>query len=101
VGYWPRQALSPMASTPTPEETARAILRILVHRLRLRRGQGTLLGTLKQQTRAEGIDPRDFPAGFQHAVDHRWLIYDAASSWVGLTEAGIAAAGDNRGGGTG
>lgn len=80
-----------MTTTPTSEETARAIARTLVQRLRLRTGQGTLLGTLNQQARAEGINSHDFAAGFQHAVNHGWLAYDVSNSWVGLMEAGIAA----------
>lgn len=81
-----------MAAAPTPEETARAILRALVRSIRLRAGQGALVEPLNRQARVEGVDPRDFPAGLSHAVDRGWLVYDRNRAWVGLTEAGFEAA---------
>jgi hypothetical protein len=49
-----------------------------------------LIEPLNRRVRAEGVDPFDLPAGLTYAVDRGWLVYDARSGWVGLTDAGFA-----------
>jgi len=78
-----------MSTTPTPERTARVILRVLVHGLRLRAGQGVLVDLLRQRLHGEGVEWHDVPQGLRHAASQGWLLYDERNAWVRLMEAGF------------
>jgi hypothetical protein len=80
-----------MATAPSPDDTARAILRALISRLKLRGGQGALLGAVIQNAQAEGVDRRDFEAGLQRAIARGWILYDPDKQWLGLTGDGQSA----------
>jgi hypothetical protein len=75
-----------------PEDTAQAIVRTLVKRLKLRGGQGALLETVIQNVRSEGIDDREFEMGLREAATKGWIIHDRSNHSVRLTDAGYAAA---------
>jgi len=72
----------------TPEQTARAVLQALVHRVRVRAGQGALIELLKNRAEAEGVDWFDLSAGLKYAAGRAWLVYDERNGWVRLTDAG-------------
>jgi hypothetical protein len=76
---------------PTPHDTAIAILRTLVKRLKLRPGQSALLKAVLQNAEAEGVDRQDFEAGLNHAASNAWIVHDFSSQTVRLTQAGFAA----------
>jgi len=82
----------PEMTTSSPDDTARAIVRTLVKRLKLRPGQGALLGAVIQNAQSEGVDRQDLEAGLEHANSRGWILYDPNRHWVGLTDAGAAAA---------
>jgi hypothetical protein len=79
-------------ATSSPDDTARAIVRTLIKRLKLRPGQGALLGAVIQNVQSEGVDRQDLEAGLEHAKSRGWILYDSNRHWVGLTDAGVAAA---------
>jgi hypothetical protein len=65
-----------------------------VNRLKLRGGNCAPLGALSQNSRAEGVDSRDFAVGFEYAITQGWVTYDSDRPMVCLTNAGFAAADD-------
>lgn len=82
-----------MTNVSTPDQTARAILRLLVRGMRLRAGSGVVLELLDQHARAEGLESDELLEGLIHAHLQGWLVYDNERAWVGLTKAGLAVAG--------
>lgn len=80
-----------MAIVPAAEETARKILRAMVHRMKIRAGEGAPLGAVRYNAQAEGVEARDFVDGLEHAVNQGWTEYGEDRPWVGLTEKGFAA----------
>jgi len=81
-----------VATAPSPEDTARAILQTLVTRLNVRGGQGALRDAVIQNARSQGVDPEDFEAGLTFAIAQGWILSVPSKHWVGLTDAGFATA---------
>jgi hypothetical protein len=80
-----------MRIAASADDTARAILRALVVRLKVRGGQGALLRVVIQNAQSEGVESQDFEAGLKHAIEQGWIGHDSPSGkhWVGLTDAGF------------
>lgn len=85
-----------MTDAPTPDQSARAILRVLVRGMQLRAGNGVLLELLDQHARAEGMESNELLGGLMHAHLQGWLVYDKDRRWVGLRKAGLAVAGSTK-----
>lgn len=79
-----------MASAP--DHIARAIVRTLATRLKLRAGQGALLETVIRNVRPEGISHQEFEAGLREAAQKGWIVHDRSNHTVRLTNDGLAAA---------
>ena len=80
----------------SPDQTARAILRVLVRSMQLRVGNGVLLELLDQHARGEGVGPNELWDGLMHAHRQGWVVYDNYSACVRLTKAGLAVAGPTK-----
>jgi hypothetical protein len=60
------------------------------HTMQVRAGQGAPPMAVKLNARAEGVTDQDFPDGVEYAAGQGWLTY--SDNWLGLTDAGFAAA---------
>ncbi len=76
-----------MATVPTPEDSARAILAIFASK-GLRAGGALNPGQVNLQFLTNGGTAADYQAGGQYAKDHGWIEISTTS--MRLTEAGFA-----------
>jgi hypothetical protein len=82
-----------MATKPSPEDTAKQILDILVVDLQVRPPNGTMLRTLIAQADARGIRREDLVEGLDYADNQKdWVDNDQGSNWLRLNASGFAAA---------
>lgn len=73
------------------DHIARAIVRTLVTRLKLRAGQGALLETVIQNVRPEGINHQEFEIGLRDATEKGWIVHDRSNRTIHLTNNGLSA----------
>ncbi|MDB6103843.1 MAG: hypothetical protein JWO52_3842 [Gammaproteobacteria bacterium] len=82
-----------MATKPSPEDTAKQILDMLVVDLRVRPPNGTTLRALIVQADARGIHREDLVEGLDYAGNQKgWVDNDQGSNWVRLNASGFTAA---------
>ena len=83
-----------MATLPTPQESATAIVEIFVNHFRLHAGQTLMRQNIDAVWPKQGHDYRDLPEGLQFALDQGWLEFNGRV--FVLTESGFAAGGGVR-----
>ncbi len=76
-----------MATVPTPEDSARAILAIFKSK-DVRAGGILMAGQVNLQFLTSGGKAADYEAGGQYAIAHGWI--ELSSSTMKLTDAGFA-----------
>lgn len=82
-----------MAIEPSPEETAKHILDILVTELHIRPPNGIPLGALVARAEARGISREDLSKGLDYAGNQKdWIGSGQRPNWVRLNASGFAAA---------
>jgi hypothetical protein len=78
------------SNIPTPEDSARHILRLLVGHFHALPGRVLREASLVQIFASEGWDTTAFTPGRSYALEHGWL--NAATDTLTLTNAGYSAA---------
>ena len=81
-----------MATLPTPEETAREILKIFVGHFKCRAGDVLRVNNFLAVWHTRGLASEDFKPGMEYAVTQGWIEVQAGGESFKLTDAGFAAA---------
>jgi hypothetical protein len=79
-----------MATIPTPDDTARALLAIMTEDLSWRAGEAVSRGPLRAWIQKRGIDFDDIDPGLNRMVELGWLEYNEARKFHYLTAAAFA-----------
>ena len=78
------------AKTPTPEDSAKHILRLIVGHFHAVPGRVLREASLLQIFSSDGWESTEYKPGRSYAVEHGWL--NAATDTLTLTNAGYSAA---------
>jgi hypothetical protein len=79
-----------LSNIPTPEDSARHILRLIVGHFHAVPGRVLREASLLRIFASDGWDLTEFKPGRAYALEHGWL--DAANETLTLTDAGYSAA---------
>jgi hypothetical protein len=77
-----------MAKIPSPEETAREILRVFVSDFNLRPGGGLMAQNLRSEWIKHGQHNEDLSPGMEYAIRKGWMEVSPEGDSYKLTEAG-------------
>jgi hypothetical protein len=81
-----------MATSPTPEQTARAILSIFVDHFKLSSGQSLLINNFHSVWPSCGLRFEDLESGMAFAVEKGSVALASNSASIQLTDAGFSEA---------